>query len=329
MADSVSRSPQQGQPVSTTDRPGAIDARPVRHPWRWVAVAVILVLLAMMVSSFLTNERWDLAFMVKVMNYKPVLNGLIMGTILGTLGAMVIGVTLGVILAVMRLSSNPVLTFTAAAYTWFFRSIPRLVLLVMLGTGVGYLYPELTLGVPFGRQLAGALGLGTDLTITQIDVNAFSSTLWAGIIGLGLSEAAYMAEIARAGILSVDQGQREAAQALGMPGGKTMRRIVLPQAMRVIVPPTGNETLAMVKDTSLLSAVPISAELFYQTQVIGQRTLQIMPTMMAAVCWYLVVCSVLMVGQLYLERHFGKGFGTRPSKKDQQVNRLLATTGSH
>ncbi len=138
-----------------------------------------------------------------------------------------------------------------------------------------------------------------------------------------------MAEIARAGILSVDQGQREAAQALGMPGGKTMRRIVLPQAMRVIVPPTGNETLAMVKDTSLLSAVPISAELFYQTQVIGQRTLQIMPTMMAAVCWYLVVCSVLMVGQLYLERHFGKGFGTRPSKKDQQVNRLLATTGSH
>ena len=125
MADSVSRSPQQGQPVSTTDRPGAIDARPVRHPWRWVAVAVILVLLAMMVSSFLTNERWDLAFMVKVMNYKPVLNGLLMGTILGTLGAMVIGVTLGVILAVMRLSSNPVLTFTAAAYTWFFRSVGR------------------------------------------------------------------------------------------------------------------------------------------------------------------------------------------------------------
>ncbi|AKT51485.1 amino acid ABC transporter permease [Arsenicicoccus sp. oral taxon 190] len=324
MAESVTQ-----QHPDRDDRPGAIDARPVRHPWRWVAVAVIAVIFAMMISSFLTNPRWDLGYMLRVMNYKPVLNGLLMGTILGTIGAMILGVTLGVVLAVMRLSSNPVLTFTAALYTWFFRSIPRLVLLVMLGTGIGYLYPNLSLGVPFGEQLAKLLGLGTDLTVAHIDINAFSSTLWAGVIGLGLSEAAYMAEIARAGILSVDQGQTEAAQALGMPAGTTMRRVVLPQAMRVIVPPTGNETLAMVKDTSLLSAVPISAELFYQTQVIGQRTLQIMPTMMAAVCWYLVVCSILMVGQLYLERYFGRGFGTRSSKKDQQVKRLLGTTGSH
>ncbi|MCH8613511.1 amino acid ABC transporter permease [Arsenicicoccus dermatophilus] len=327
MATSVTEPVRPDGPAA--DRPGAIDARPVRHPWRWVAVAVIAVLVAMLVSSFLTNPRWDIPFMLRVMNYTPVLKGLMLGTVIGTVIAMVIGVVLGVVLAVMRLSANPVLSGTAAVYTWFFRSIPRLVLLTMLGTGIGYLYPQLSIGVPFGRQLAGALGLDWDATFATVDINAWSNTIWAGAIGLGISEAAYMAEIARAGILSVDPGQREAAQALGMSSGQTMRRIVLPQAMRVIVPPTGNETLAMVKDTSLLSAVPISWELFYQTQVIGNRTLKIMPTMMAAVCWYVVICSVLMVGQYFLERHFGRGFGSKPSRRQQQVDHLLGTTGSH
>jgi polar amino acid transport system permease protein len=118
-----------------------------------------------------------------------------------------------------------------------------------------------------------------------------------------------MAEIARAGIISVDKGQTEAAQALGMSSGKTMRRIVLPQAMRVIVPPTGNETIAMVKDTSLLTAIPVITELFYQVHLIGTRTLEIMAGYVAATAWYLIVCSVLMVGQYYLERYFGRGFG--------------------
>jgi polar amino acid transport system permease protein len=299
---------------STTERPGLIEARPVRHPWRWVALALIAILLGMMLSSFITNKRWDWGFALQIMNQSPVLEGLWKGTIIGTIGAMFIGVSGGIMIAIMRLSDNPVLRWVSFAYTWFFRAIPRYVLLAIIGSGIGYLYSTLRVGVPFGQQFAHALGLSSDLTFLGLDVNALSNSIIGGIIGLGLSEAAYMAEIARAGILSVDRGQAEAAQALGMPNGKTMRRIVLPQAMRVIVPPTGNETIAMVKDTSLLVAIPIIAELFYQTQQIGSQTFKIMPAYVAATVWYLIICSVLMVGQYYLERHFGRGFGEKKPK---------------
>jgi polar amino acid transport system permease protein len=291
------------------DRPGLIKARPVPHPWRWVALVVIVILVAMMISSFVTNERWNFPFALQIMNQNPVLEGLAKGTIVGTIGAMVIGVLGGIVLAVMRLSSNPVLRAVSFVYTWFFRAIPRYVLLSMIGVGVPFLYNTLDFGLPFGQQIAALLGLQSDFTFFSLDLNQFSSTIVAGIIGLGLSEAAYMAEIARAGIISVDRGQAEAAQALGMSSGKTMRRIVLPQAMRVIVPPTGNETIAMVKDTSLLTAIPVITELFYQVRIIGTRTLEIMASYVAATTWYLIVCSILMVGQFYLERYFGRGFG--------------------
>lgn len=297
-------------PANVEDRPGKIEARPVRHPWRWVALAGIAVLFAMMASSLITNDKWDLGFVPKVMNYKPVLEGLVKGTLVATAGAMVIGVVLGVILAVMRLSENPVLRGVAFVYTWFFRAIPRLVLLVMLGTGAGYLYPKLDLGFPFGQQLASWIGLSNDLTVGSLDINALAQGIWVGIIGLGLSEAAYMAEIARAGIQSVDKGQAEAAQALGMSNGKSMRRVILPQAMRVIVPPTGNETIAMVKDTSLMFAVPISMELWFQIDQVANREYRIMGAYVAGFLWYLIVCSVLMVGQYFLEKRFGRGFGT-------------------
>ena len=315
----------------SADRPGRIHARPVPHPGRWVAIIFIALLVAMMVSSAVRNPRWDWPYAFAVMNYQPVLNGLVYGTIVGTVGAMIIGVSLGISVAVMRLSANPVLRGVGAVYTWFFRAIPRYVLLVLLGTGVGFLYPKLTLGVPFGQDIAAALGLSPDaLTFATININLYSSTIIMGIIGLGLSEAAYMAEIARAGILSVDRGQTEAAQAIGMSPGKIMWRIVLPQAMRVIVPPTGNETIAMVKDTSLLNAIPVIVELFYQTQVIGNRTLKIMPSLMAATMWYLVVCSVLMVGQYFLEKRFGRGFGqTPPDKRAAKASRLKARTQEH
>ncbi len=315
----------------SADRPGRIHARPVPHPGRWVAIIFIALLAAMMVSSAVRNPRWDWPYAIAVMNYRPVLNGLVYGTIVGTVGAMIIGVSLGISVAVMRLSANPVLRGVGAVYTWFFRAIPRYVLLVLLGTGVGFLYPELTLGVPFGQDIAVALGLSPDaLTFATININVYSSTIIMGIIGLGLSEAAYMAEIARAGILSVDRGQTEAAQAIGMSPGKIMWRIVLPQAMRVIVPPTGNETIAMVKDTSLLNAIPVIVELFYQTQVIGNRTLKIMPSLMAATMWYLVVCSVLMVGQYFLEKRFGRGFGQAPpDKRAAKAARLKARTQEH
>jgi polar amino acid transport system permease protein len=185
---------------------------------------------------------------------------------------------------------------------------------VIIGSGIGYLYNTLDVGVPFGQQIADLLGLSSNLTFGSINVNGVTGTIIGGMLGLGLSEAAYMAEIARAGILSVDKGQAEAAQALGMADGKSMRRIILPQAMRVIVPPTGNETIAMVKDTSLLIAIPVIAELFYQTSTVGNRIFKIMPGLVAATIWYLVICSILMVGQYYLERHFGRGFGQQKPK---------------
>ena len=264
----------------------------------------------MMLSSFITNPAWDWGFVGTVMNYKPVLQGLVQGTIVGTIGAMILGVIGGVILAIMRLSENPVLRGTAFVYVWFFRAIPRLVLLTMLGAGIAFLYPTLDIGFPFAQQL-----FGTDnaLMIGTINVNALSNGILIGIIGLGLSEAAYMAEIARAGIQSVDPGQTEAAKAIGMSNAKAMRRIVLPQAMRVIVPPTGNETIAMVKDTSLLLAVPVTMELWYQVDAVAHQTYKVVPAYVAGLLWYLIICSILMIGQYYLERYFGRGFGTGPA----------------
>ena len=324
-------------------RPGKIDAVPVRHPWRWVALAFIAILAAMMINSFITNPRWDWKFAIETMNYGPVLEGLVKGTILCTIGSMILGVGLGIVIAVMRLSDNPVLRGVSFVYTWFFRAVPRYVLLAILGTGLLFLYPTLDFGFPFAKELGSWLGLSSDLTFYTLDVNKISNGIIVGIIGLGLSEAAYMAEIARAGILSVDKGQNEAAQALGMSSGKTMRRIIIPQAMRVIVPPTGNETIAMVKDTSLLSAVPVGTELFFQSQTIGNKMFHIMGGYVAAVLWYLIICSILMVGQSYLERYFGRGFGTKPGKDrgigpkgpkaldDDQVKAqlLLERTGEH
>ncbi|AKU17564.1 amino acid ABC transporter permease [Luteipulveratus mongoliensis] len=314
-------------PIETGERPGKIDARPVPHPWRWVIVAIIAVLIAMMISSFVTNDRWDWSFVPKVMKFNPVLEGLIKGTVAVTIGAMIIGVVGGITLAIMRLSENPLLKGVAFVYTWFFRAIPRLVFLVMLGTGAGYLYPKLDLGVPFGQQIASWFGLSSDLTIGSINVNSLSTGIWVGIIGLGLSEAAYMAEIARAGIMSVDKGQSEAAQAIGMSPGKTMRRVVLPQAMRVIVPPTGNETISMVKDTSLLVAVPISMELWFQISQVSNNTGRIMGAYMAGFFWYLIVCTVLMIGQYFLERHYGRGFGST-SERSALKAKMLGITGA-
>ena len=310
-------------------RPGRIDAVPVRHPWRWVAVAFIAVLVAMVVHSFVTNPRWDWASTFEFLFRPPIIEGLIKGTILGTVIAMIIGVGLGVLLAVLRLSKNTVLKYASAGFTWFFRAIPRYVLLTILGVGLIYLYPTIDIGIPFGQQISHWLGLGWDMTWWHIDMRNVSSGIGIGALGLGLSESAYMAEIARAGIVSVDDGQTEAAEALGMSHRKTMRRIVLPQAMRVIVPPTGNEFIAMIKDTSLLAAIPVGMELFYQATIIANRTYKVMSAYVAATIWYLVVCSVLMFLQSLLEKRFGRGFSNGDDELNPRARRLLQKTGEH
>lgn len=305
------------------ERPGLITAIPVRHPWRWVAIAVIAVLGLMFLNLLFFNQAFNWPFVFQAMNQSPVISGFWKGTILVTVVSMILGVGLGVLLAVMRLSDNPVLRGVAWLYTWFFRAVPRLVLLTVMGA-LGILFQQgLAIGVPFDWKIIGWLGISGDWRIATFDANAIFVGLLGGIIGLAASEAAYMAEIARAGILSVDKGQMEAAQALGMSRGKAMRRVVLPQAMRVIVPPTGNETVAMLKDTSLLLAIPVGSELFFQLTAIGNRTYQTFPVLVAATLYYLIASSVLMIGQTYLERRFGRGFGVEVSSdKDLAVKGL-------
>jgi polar amino acid transport system permease protein len=210
-----------------------------------------------------------------------------------------------------------VLSGAAWLYIWFFRAVPRLVLCILFGN-LGILYHRYEFGVPFDHQL------GFDGRFFGFNAQDVLAGLVAGTIALGLSEAAYMAEIVRAGIQSVDPGQQEAAQALGMSTGKSMRRIVLPQAMRVIVPPTGNETIAMLKDTSLLAFVPAS-ELFFQLEAISNRTFQVFPMLVAACLYYLVLSSVLMVGQYFLERRFSRG--SAQSRAFVRLQTLAASQG--
>jgi polar amino acid transport system permease protein len=289
----------------------------VRHPGRWVTIAVIAVLTAMFVHLLVTNQHFEWRFIFVsiapgqrgAMFIPPVLEGL-RGTVLLTVTSMLLGVALGVVLAVMRLSPNPILKTVAWLYIWFFRAVPRLVLAILFGN-LGILWSRIGFGLPFDRQIGELFGIH-DLNgqFYSIKATDLLTGFVAGMLALGLSEAAYMAEIVRAGIQSIDVGQGEAAAALGMSRGQVLRRIVLPQAMRVIVPPTGNETIAMIKDTSLVAFVPVTTELFFQLNAIGARTFKVFPVLVSAVLWYLVLCSVMMIGQHFLERHFGRGYGT-------------------
>jgi polar amino acid transport system permease protein len=245
-----------------------------------------------------------------------------------TVAAMLIGVVLGVVLAVMRLSANPVVSAAAWVYIWFFRAIPRYVLLFFVAN-LGALYARYEFGFPFDQQLMDALGFEGDWRLFGFEGNEIFVGFTAGLLGLALSEGAYMAEIVRAGIQSVDPGQAEAASALGMSRRKTMRRIVLPQAMRVIIPPTGNETIAMLKDTSLLVAIPVTTELNFQLGAIGSRTFQVIPMAVAAILWYLALASLLMVGQHFLEQRFSRGSGTRETRQQRAARRAAEVGSTH
>ena len=312
----------------TTARPAPpeqIRAVPVRHPGRWVGAAVIAVLAAMFVHMLATNPVFQWGFMLDNMFTPAVLRGA-RTTLVMTVAAMVLGVLLGVVLAVMRLSPNPVVSSAAWAYIWFFRAIPRIVLLFFIAN-LGALYARYEFGFPFDAQLMDLFGFEGDWRFLGLNGNQIFAGFTAGLLGLALSEGAYMAEIVRAGIQSVDPGQAEAASALGLSRGKAMRRIVLPQAMRVIIPPTGNETIAMLKDTSLLIAVPVTSELNFQLRAIGARTFQIIPMAVASILWYLALTSLLMVGQYFLEKRFSRGFGSRETRA-QRAARRAADVGS-
>jgi polar amino acid transport system permease protein len=309
-------------------RPEPIKAVPVRHPGRWVAVAVLAVLTAMFVHVLVTNQAFKWGYIYDNMFLPPVIDGMLRGTLLMTVVAMAVGIGLGVVIAVMRLSTNPILRSVTWLYTWFFRAVPRLVLLVVFGN-LGILWSRIEFGVPFDSQLAALFGIpDLNLRIGGFTSRDVFTGFFAGLLGLALSEAAYMAEIVRAGIQSVDSGQSEAAEALGLRRGQVLRRIVLPQAMRVIVPPTGNETIAMLKDTSLLVFVPVTYELFFQLDAIGKRTFDPFPMYVAACLWYLALTSLLLIGQHFIERHFSRGYGARASRSPRTRGRLIASRGT-
>jgi len=221
-----------------------------------------------------------------------ILHGLVV-TIELTVLAMVIGIVLGVILALMRLSPNLLLSSSSWIYIWIFRGTPVLVQ-ILIWNNIAALYPSIDLGIPFGPSFV------------HLDANSLITPFMAATLGLGLNEGAYMSEIVRAGIISVDEEQSDAAAALGMTRMQTMRRIVLPQAMRVIVPPTGNETISMLKTSSLASVIAVT-ELLYAAQLIYSVNYQVIPLLIVASIWYLFLTSILSIGQFYIERYFGRG----------------------
>ena len=269
-----------------------ISAVPVRHPGRWVTVVVIAVLLAMLVHTLVVNPSFQWSVAWNYFSTVSVEKGVLL-TLWLTVVSMVVGIAGGVLLAIMRLSPNPIVASAAWVYVWFFRGTPVLVQIIFW-FNISAIFPRLSLGVPFGPSFV------------DVNANALISGVTAAILALGLNEAAYMSEIVRAGIISVDDGQSEAAAALGMTRLRIMSRIVLPQAMRVIVPPTGNETISMLKTTSLVSVVAVG-DLLYSAQVIYTRTFQVIPGLIAASLWYIILTSILSIGQFYIERHFARG----------------------
>jgi polar amino acid transport system permease protein len=287
-----------------TGRPEDITAVPVRRPGRWVLAAIVLVVAVAVVRSVATNPNFQWGVVGEYLFDGRILHGLRV-TIELTVIAMAIGIFLGVLLAIMRLSPNWLVSSASSFYIWFFRGTPVLVQL-LFWYNIAALYPKVALGVPFGPSFIHA------------DANTLITPFTAAILGLGLNEGAYMAEIVRAGIISVDPGQADAAQSLGMTRLQTMRRIVLPQAMRVIIPPTGNETISMLKTSSLASVIVVT-ELLYTAQLIYSVNFKTIPLLIVASVWYIVCTSVLYVGQYYLERYYGRGARDRDATLLQRV----------
>jgi len=302
---------------ASDSQPELISAVPLRRPGRWIAAALVIVLLGLFVYGAATNSAYDWSAVGKYLFDVRVEQAALI-TLLLTAYAMFFAIILGIVLAVMRLSPNPVLRSVSWLFLWLFRGTPVYVQLVFWGL-IATIYKHIDLGVPFVHQVA------------HIQTSRFFTYFWLAVIGLTLNESAYMAEIVRAGISSVDEGQQEAATALGMSWSQTMRRIVLPQAMRVIIPPTGNELISMLKTTSLVTAVPYSYELYSRTRDLAIETFNPIPMLIVASAWYLLFTSLLMIGQHYLEKYFARGASRTMSNRQLQALADAQTTtgGGH
>ncbi|WP_185757330.1 amino acid ABC transporter permease [Nocardia bhagyanarayanae] len=260
--------------------------------------AAALILLAQFAHGLVTNPGWDWPTFAKYFTARSVLTALRV-TLELTLWGTALGFLIGTLLAVARLSNNPVLRVIAWVYIWAFRSIPMIVQL-LFWFNIAYLYRTLSLGIPFGPAFL------------TFEVNGVITGFTAAVIGLALHQAAYSAEIIRAGLVSVDPGQLEAAAALGIPRWRQFRTIVVPQAMRSILPNATNEVISLFKGTSIVSVMAI-AELFYQVQVIYGRNGRVVPLLMVATVWYILLTTILTVAQYYIERHYAKGAQRTPT----------------
>ena len=290
--------------------PDEIEAVPVRHLGRWIAAAIVLIIAAALIRSAVTNDRFEWNVVGDYLFDTRILNGLVKTLELTVLG-MGIGIVLGVILALMRLSGNPLLSSASWVYIWFFRGTPLLVQ-ILIFFNIAALYPTIDLGIPFGPSFI------------HINGTTLVTPFFAGMLALGLNEGAYMSEIVRAGIISVDEGQFDAAKAVGMTQGQTMRRVILPQAMRVIIPPTGNETISMLKNSSLVYVIAVS-ELLYSATLIYSVNYKTIPLLIVVSIWYLAATTVLSIGQYFLERHYGRGGpGQQPVTLLQRLRRGVA-----
>lgn len=259
-----------------------------------MGAVAIAVLVGLFLYGAATNQAYGWSTYRQYLFNERILFG-VWNTLQLTVYAMLLGIALGIVLSVMRLSPNPVFTSVAWVFLWIFRGTPVYVQLVFWGL-LPTIYQNIQLGIPFGPSFF------------HLNLQSLSIPFLLAVIGLGLNEAAYMAEIIRAGITAVPEGQSEASTALGMSWGMTMRRTVLPQAMRVIIPPTGNELISMLKTTSLVTAVPFSYDLYsIASREIAARTFEPIPLLLVAATWYLIVTSILMVGQHYLEKYFSRG----------------------
>ena len=259
---------------------------PKRHIGRMIAAAVVLLLLAGLVRAFSVGQiEWSY---VRDFMFAPAIISGLYNTLIMTVAAMSLGIVLGVVIAIMRISGNPVLSSIALGYVWIFRGAPAL-LQLMLWFNLALIFP--TMGIP------GLFELRTVDLMTPFV---------AAMLGLGISQGAYTSEVVRSGLLSVDSGQYEAARTIGMTQMKMLRRIVLPQAMRVMVPPIGNEVIGMVKLTSLASVIQYS-EILHNAQIVYFANTRVLELLLVASFWYLAVVSILSVGQHYIERYYGRG----------------------
>lgn len=287
--------------------PNRIHARPVRKPGPIVAGIIVALLAIFLAHGVITNENFAWPTVWKYLFNEHILTG-VSWTLILTVVSMAIAIVLAVTLAIMRQSTNVVLRWVSWFFIWFFRGTPVYTQLTFWGL-ISVLIPKISVGV------------------YTWDTQDIITAGKAAILGLALNEAAYLAEIVRAGLEAVDRGQAEAAQALGMSHSLIMRRIILPQAMRIIVPPTGNEAIGLLKTTSLVLAVPFTMDLQYMSNNIANRIYEPIPLLLVASLWYLVITSVLMVGQSYLEKYFGKGFDEQPVGRAKSAQKSGKTSG--